>query len=134
MNSKADQRVLALDLRSGRFGFAVLEGPSELLEWGARRWYPMNVDDPAVFIRRRLAPFIKRYVPSVIAVKKASRQGNGTNAKHSHLMNTIMEEAHRHSVELAFVERSEIRAAFALPGRATKHNIAVHIAKHFPEL
>ena len=131
---KTMNRILALDLRTLRLGFAVLEAPGELLEWGTRRWRPANGTDPAAFIRRRIASLIKLYEPAIIVVKRASRQGGGRNSKQEGLLDTIMEEARRRSVKVELIARREVRAAFAANGQTTKHAIASHIALLFPEL
>lgn len=122
-------RVLAVDLRLRRFGFAVLEGPGGLLDCGARRWNATNMNDSAVLVRRRILRLLRLFAPSVMVVKKASRQ-----AERECLVNAVQDEALQRSVEWVLVTRKEIRRAFAPCGAGTKREIATRIALLFPEL
>jgi hypothetical protein len=127
-------RLLALDLRTRRFGFAVLEGPQDLLEWGSRRLRRTSMSDPESFIRRRLAPLVKLYAPTVIVVKRGSRQGAGNNSKHEYLLQMIMKEAQRQAIAVAVIGRKEMRSVFGETRRATKETIAQQVAARFPQL
>jgi hypothetical protein len=127
-------RILAFDLRTGRFGFAILEGPHELLEWGTRRFRPNSQHDPMLFIRKRLAPLFKFYGPAVVVVKRGSLQGGGRSLNQELLLNALADMARSSAIELAIIERSEIQAAFSKEGRATKETIAQQIAATFPQL
>ena len=127
-------RLLALDLRTRRFGFAVLEGSHELLEWGSRRLRRRTTSDPDSFIQKRLAPLVTFYAPTVIVVKRGSRQGAGSNAKQEHLLKTITHEAQRKAIEVAVIGRKEIRSVFGKTKSATKEAIAHEVALTFPQL
>ncbi len=125
-------RILALDLRARRFGFAVLGGSIELLDWGTRRWRPMSSSNPKAFIHRQAAVLLKRYEPSVIVMRKTSGR-NETNVRQGVLAEAFMESVHQ-PIELAFLGRAEIRKAFESVAKPNKYAIAAHVALAFPEL
>lgn len=127
-------RILALDLRTQRFGFAVLEGPDDLLDWGTRRSRRITMSDPRSFIRKRLAPLIQFYAPAVIVVKRGSRQGSGSNSRQKYLLQTVRDEGQRQAVAVVVVGRKEIQTAFGKAEQASKEAIANKVALAFPQL
>jgi hypothetical protein len=64
-------RTLALEIRSVRMAFAVLEGATHLLESGIRRW--QSDANPAKSAMERIDPLIALYSPSVVVLKRLDR-------------------------------------------------------------
>src|SRR5690349_13745438 len=62
-----DPRILAIDLRHRRFGYAVFEGPRLLLGWGIRVYKAVgNVE--AAMAGQRLDALLRQFTPSSIIV------------------------------------------------------------------
>ena len=66
------KRVLAIDPTSKGFGFAVLEGPSALIDWGVKR----ASGDRDVKSLEKAAELIERYQPEVLVVEHAAAKGS----------------------------------------------------------
>jgi len=49
-----EKRILAIDLRSRSFGFAVFEGPTRLLDWGVKS-FRQGVNEPTIPASEKLA-------------------------------------------------------------------------------
>jgi hypothetical protein len=128
MNENLNTRILALEIRYRRFGFAVLEGmPLLLLDTGTRTFAT-----PAAVVQR-LEPVISLFDPQVIVVRRPGhrnpRHRNGVQS----ILRVIRKEATRRSIQMEPVAISEIQRVFRESG-ATKEIIATAITKIFPEL
>ena len=128
MNEDLSIRILALEVRYRRFGFAVLEKmPRLLLDSGTRTY------STATVFRQRLKPIFSVFDPQVIVVRRPShrnpRHRNGVQS----ILRVIRREATRRSIQMKFVTISEIRHVFRESG-ATKELIATATTRTFPEL
>jgi hypothetical protein len=119
-------RVLALDPSSAGFGFAVLEEPTRLVDWGVAEVWSKS---PQAFLAR-VEPLVDRYAPSLIVVENI---GNSKQRKRaSQRITSVVRYAATRRIATARIPRSEVKKAFG--GNPTKHDIAVEIADIFPEL
>ena len=66
-------RVLAIDPSHRGLGFAILEGPHRLLDWGVRQAEEGDKNAKCVAIVREL---IDRYRPHVLVVENAARKSS----------------------------------------------------------
>jgi hypothetical protein len=127
-------RVLAIDLRSRLFGFAVLEGPRALLSFG-RTIFPVgSAQNNGVVVRRKIDRLLTFFVPSVIAVKHTAGRRDLELLTRKDAIAVIKERAERRSVELVLLNRQEIYQAFRQSGNMSKYEIARLISEVFPEL
>jgi hypothetical protein len=124
-------RVVALDLRSRKFGFAVMEGSRTLLDWGIKGYRTHR--DLAHVAQRRIAPILTLFVPSVV-VLEAGSSGKYEEPRLEIILGAIQAEVLRRSIDLVFVRKDGIRAALGKGERITKQQIAAHIVLLFPEL
>src|SRR5579863_9237901 len=92
-----DPRILAIDLRHRRFGFAVFEGHRLLLDWGVRT-FPAIGELEAKMARDRLAGLITLFAPSAIVIKKERWQKADTNPHILNLVEALENEAFTCSV------------------------------------
>jgi RNase H-fold protein (predicted Holliday junction resolvase) len=67
-----DIRVLAIDPSTRGFGFAVLEGPNRLIDWGVKE---TKVNKTAKSLQL-IDDLIERYQPSVIIVEDYAGKGS----------------------------------------------------------
>lgn len=126
-----ETRLLAVHVRPQRFGFAVFKGPQQLLDWGGSTHYAR--DGSAEIIRKRIVPLLRIYAPSALVVRKMRNKEAEQNSLRA-VISAVKEQAERHSIELVFVGRKQVRHTFRRFGDATKYDIAAHVTTLFPEL
>ena len=131
--SHGSPRALALELRPRRFGFAVFEGPSQLLDWGACT-YGRPRDSQSITAATRIAPLIDTYTPSVAIVRKRTKLSSDVAKAMVAVTLRIEGELKRHEVRLQSVDADEVRYFFGQYGCKTKHDIASVLADWFEEL
>jgi hypothetical protein len=124
-------RVVALDLRSRKLGFAVLEGSRKLLDWGIKGCRTHR--DLAHVAQKRIAPVLTLFAPSVVILEAGSSR-KAEEPRREVISKAIQAEVLRRSIGLVFVRKDEIRGALGKGKPITKQKIAAHIVLLFPEL
>src|SRR6266487_4130483 len=71
-SSIQNQRVLAVDPYDQGLGFAVLEGPEELIDWGLKH----AENRSGACYTEFLAKLIRRYDPDILITEDGARQGS----------------------------------------------------------
>jgi hypothetical protein len=126
MNPDTPEIILALDLHSSTFGFAVFEGSSKLVDWGIKSFW-RGVNAVKVPMPTKLARLIDQYQPEII-VMKAPRTTTVRRRVH-----TVTELARRCRIRLRLISDAAIRRSFPLNNQ-NKYQMATAIAERFPEL
>ena len=125
-----DIRVLAVDPSTRGFGFAILEGPNRLIDWG--------VKETKVNKKRRslrfIAELIHRYQPSVLVVEDYTGKGSRRCRRVRELIEDISKLAVQQKIKVRNFSRLKVKQAFSESGTSNKYEIAIAIAKRFPEL
>jgi hypothetical protein len=131
MSKKHIRRVLALDIRAQRFGYAVFEAsPVKLLDWGVRS---MRMDGA----RRgawHIADLLRMYQPSAVVFRRIKAGGRRDTPGARNITHAIKCEARRNAVPVALVGKSALKIFFREYGKHTKHEIASALAAVFAEL
>jgi hypothetical protein len=112
--------VLALDLHPLSFGFAMFEGPDELLDWGIKNFrhganaviFPMHV---------KLASLLDQYGPDIVVIKKPR------TATLKRMVRTIAALAQARRIPVRLISRTSVRKAFPDDSH-NKYQIATVIA------
>lgn len=119
--------MLAVDPTSKGFGFAVIEVDYFLVDYGVARVWSARMRE---FIDRAYS-LVEKYRPVMIILPRVSsaKKRRRTRAKLSSLAAHL--RLHHHPV--AMLPRDIVLKTFASSG-TTKHEIAIAIAKAFPEL
>ncbi len=133
-NKPHNTRILALDLRLQRFGYAILEGDKSLLAWGIRTYRDPQPDGRAQLARKRIAPLLSTFQPALIVANHVSELHACRGQEHYRIVRVIEEEGRQQSASLMLLGRGEIRKAFGRLNQTTKEGIAAHVALAFPEL
>jgi hypothetical protein len=125
------QRILAVEIRSGRFGFVLLEPPAALLDWGVAG-YRANVSDA---LRRKICNVAEQFEPSLMI----SRQNTTSKRQKYHFwiarhIEVMQQVAQQYSIPVRFFDASAVRDHFRVQGRTNKYEVAQLIAAQFPEL
>jgi hypothetical protein len=119
-------RVVAIDPTTRGFGYAVLEGPKNLIDWGLVHVL-LRTDRN---ILSRVENILDRCLPDILVLE----DGRGTRRRERarRLIKLIEEMAKRRKVPVVRVSRTRVRQTLS-PAR-TKQDIALAIASIFPEI
>ena len=132
VNSVRD-RVLVLDLRSGKCGFAVFEGPHDLLDFGTRS-YARKYGSAKAASRRQFARLLTLHRPSLIVFRSAITGSNTTRTRMELIVMTLRRLARSHRVRARLLSRQKVKSFFEAQVLATKYAVALHLAEQFLEL
>jgi Holliday junction resolvasome RuvABC endonuclease subunit len=127
------KRVLAIDPITRGFGFAVLDGPHSLIDWGLKgtsRWQESREQ----WCLRQVAELIDFYRPDRVVVEDCLDRRSRRGRKSEALIDRIVELAGEHHIPVRRISRTGLRRAFTVERACTKYKIALAIAGRFPEL
>jgi Holliday junction resolvasome RuvABC endonuclease subunit len=127
------RRILAIDPTSQGFGFAVIEEPEQLIDWGNKMVNTAKGDKNTQCLKR-IIKLIEYYHPNVIVVENATGKGSRRCRRVQKLIQEIVVLASAGRIRTKAFSRSQIRKAFSQYQASTKHQIATAIAGLFPEL
>jgi Holliday junction resolvasome RuvABC endonuclease subunit len=125
-----DIRALAIDPSTRGFGFAVLEGPERLVDWGVKET-KVNKNVKSL---KLIDDLIERYQPSVLIVEDYRGKGSRRCRRIQELINDISKLGSKKKIRVKSFSRVKVKQAFFESGAETKEDIALDIAKRFPEL
>jgi Holliday junction resolvasome RuvABC endonuclease subunit len=123
-------RVLAIDPSTRGFGFAVLEGPERLIDWGVKE----TKTDKKRRTLKLIDDLIERYQPNVIVVEDYEGKGSRRCYRIQGLINDITKLAAKKNTKVRSFSRAKVKQAFSESGASTKYEIARAITNRFPEL
>ena len=118
-------RVLAVDPASRGLGFALVEGPSALIDWGFR---DVRKDRDSRCLAHLISMFTK-FKPDVLVLEDF---GTGRPARVKALVGTFAAAAEEYGIISYFISRNAVRSSF--PSCRTKYDRARELATRFPEL
>jgi hypothetical protein len=130
---KTKERIMAIDLRRSRFGYAVFDGPSTLIEWGSGEIWTDGKRRGALK-NTRLRSTLRVSSPATVVVRRSQYRGGLGSPLKDRLLRQIKSDADGYSIPVVMISQNEIRRAFHLPNRSSKYKIASVIACKFPEL
>ena len=128
--TREGDRLLAFDIRPQRVGFVVLEGATQLVDWGTRWMEPGRFDQ----FKRRLVRLIDFYTPTTIVIRRRKYLTFRVANAVTHIARRISSEARVRKVTLRSVDTKNVLRFFAQYGCRTKHEIATTLAGWFEEL
>jgi len=123
-------RVLAIDPVTRGCGFAVLEAPAQLVDWGVKT----TKGDKNAQCVRLIGEVIKRYRPDVLVVEDCTAKGSRRCSRVQELIQDLLKLAASEKVEAQCISRLAVRQAFSKSGVLNKYQVATIIAGLFPEL
>src|SRR5262249_12646012 len=127
---KRDTHVLAIDPSTRGFGFAVLEGPNQLIDWGVKE---TKVDKNRKTLKL-VADLIDRYQPNAIVVEDYAGKGSRRCRRVANLIKDISKLATKRNIRVKSFSRLKVKQAFSESAASNKQEIAAAIANRFPEL
>ena len=137
--ANADSRVihpgeepyLALEIRSGRLGFAVFRG-LDLIDSGVCVFRLGKTGTKAAI--KKLAFLLDLYAPSMVLARQVRRVRDSSSKRTVHVLRGMRADLERRSLRLAMLDRRDVARYFGADERSTKHEIARLIAARFEEL
>ena len=123
-------RVLAVDPGSHGFGYAVLEGPSRLIDWGTTD-IRKDKDSSAA---RKVDELLRWYEPDVLVVEDCSHDSSRRNPRITALVARMLEIAAALGVSSRRIPIFQMYRHFAKGGARNKYMIAVALVDRFPSL
>jgi hypothetical protein len=129
MAKETIRRVLAVDPFSRGVGFAVLEGPQCLIDWGLRTTGRADNAKSARVIEK----LIDRFHPDVLALEDWDSDGSRRCGRVQKLLDRIA-TAEKRRVTVRLVTRHQIRAIGPMPQTGTKRGRACLLVERFTEL
>jgi len=127
---KRCHRVLAIDPVTKGFGFAVLEGPDHLVDWGVAH---VSGEKHAAALQR-IADLLDHYRPKFVVIEDWAHPGSRRRERIRELLEAVPGLAAERKVGTCRVPQKTVKRVFSASGPITKHEIAVAISKCFPEL
>lgn len=127
------RRLLALEIRARRLGFAVFEAPTRLLDWGVRSFGEQGAEVRST-VADRISTLLAFHKPFAVVVRARKYHSAVQNKRFAAILTAIRAETRRYTTKFYVLTASQVRARFALNGQATKHDIATGLAKQFEEL
>jgi DNA-binding XRE family transcriptional regulator len=128
MSTRQPNRILAVEIRSARLGYAVFETPRYLRDFGAA-WF----DSPAI-ARSRIARFLHFYRPSVLVL----RGGNARYPRNMRMRRAAgriaRDEARKLAIPNVRVSEVEFSSVFEQYSCRDKYDVATVLVGWFPDL
>ena len=129
MKEHINHRILAIDPTTQGFGFAIIEDPPNLIDWGVAGCKKRNVD-----CLKRIEMMIEDYQPTVIVLEDCSRKDSRRCHAVGIFIRKILKLAGKRKIEIHTFSWEEVQKTFSKVGATTKQEIATKIASQFPEL
>lgn len=122
------RRILALDVRSHRIGYAVFEPSDHLLDFGVTRFKASQTAVP------RIASLIRKLRPRVLVLRKLARNSSRNRPGTQAILRATRNMAKHFSIDISLVSEKHLAQTFIKKGAHTKHQVASLLANDFPEL
>jgi hypothetical protein len=135
MNIEHLPRIVAIEARRSRFGYAIFEGPNKLLDWGASA-VPSHLTGrlAAAAVRKRVVSVLRRCHPESVVVKRPRVTRTGKTTTPGPIFRAVRREGAAMRMPIETLTRADIKEAFRPLGARTKDDIAEVIVGIFPEL
>src|SRR5260370_33738571 len=125
----AGHRVLAVDVRPHKLGFAVIESPARLLDFGITRF-----DSPHTCLDR-VTTLIRRFGPTIVVLRKIRRRSTRDHPVTRALLRLISRLAGHSSIEIAVVGDRQGKLSLRGGHRTfTRHQAVTFVARSIPDI
>jgi len=124
------RRILAIDPYLRGFGWALLESPDLLVDWGI---YQTRTKQPERMLGR-IADLLNRYGPTVLVVEDTQHLRCRRRTRARTLIQEIIDMAKAADVSVRAVSMEDVRNRYAALGAKSKDSVARTVADQFPEL
>jgi Holliday junction resolvasome RuvABC endonuclease subunit len=122
-------RILAIAPSSRGFGYAVLEGHKQLVDWGVKS---VEGDKNSGSIKK-VEEMIAHYNPQVMVLEDTATKGSRRSPRIKALTKRLVAVAESRTMKVRLFSQKQVRRAFFGDDPRTKHALAEIIAERFPE-
>lgn len=125
-------RLLAVNVRATRIGFALFSNIDQLLDWGTRSiiWSSHSREG----CRKQIASLFAMYSPATIVLYCARRKRDVDPYCGSAVIEAIRHEADVHSTAIVRIMRKDVLNVYSVHRAANKYQMAAFTVEFFPEL
>jgi hypothetical protein len=127
MNFRHARRILAVDLRPQKFGYAVFENQSKLIDWGIRGFTLSN-------LRIRMFKLMKTVEPAVVVVRRKSSGYRRRYADYRIAKQILYRTCKSASVSIVDFRSQTLKSFVRQYKTKNKYEMAALIGSKFPEL
>jgi len=128
--NRSYQRVLAIDPYLRGFGWALLEGPDLLVDWGICQTRTKKPERAL----GRVAAILHRYAPHLIVVEDIRHPRCRRRDRAGVLISEICDMAGAANVAVRTVAMEDVREHYRAVGAKSKNAVARLVVERFPEL
>src|ERR1035438_1649219 len=122
-------RILAIAPSTRGFGYAVLEGHKQLVDWGVKS-VEGNKNAGSI---KKVEELIAHYNPQVMVLEDTATKGSHRSSRIQALTQRLAAVAEGRTIKVMLFSQKHIRRIFFGDWGGTKHGIAQIIAERFPE-
>lgn len=122
-------RVLAVAPSTTGFGYAILEEPFKLVDWGAKRVTGARASQSIAKVRE----LAELYLPNLIALPAIDTTSARRLTRAQQLVQDITKLSRVINLDLEFSSQADVKEYFFAGCPATKHDLATILAAHFPD-
>jgi hypothetical protein len=124
-------RIFALDPTTKGFGYAILETPFRLVDWGLAH-VSGEKESGAV---ARFEELLDQCRPDIVILEDPSAPGSRRRPRVQKLLEKLRDTVREHGIAVHMIPRLAVIECFSSPEkRATKYSIMQYLAETFPEL
>ena len=127
------KRLLALEIRASKFGYAAFDGATRLLDWGVS-WFGEKKGQLAHTVSKRIRVLLSLHRPHVVVARGRNYHSTAASRRFAVVVRAIRAETKRHSARFILLSAHKVQRQFAMRGCTTKHEIATSLAKQFEEI
>ena len=128
MSTTQSHRILAVEVRAARLGYAVLETPRELRDFGA-----LLFSSPRR-ARQRVARLISLYRPAVLVLPGMGARYPRDMQIRKRIIRVARDEARKMKIPVVRVHERGFKSFFGQYSCRDKYDVAAVLAQWFPEL
>jgi hypothetical protein len=125
-------RVIALDVRPRRAGFAVFE-ENRLLDWGVGD-YRVRGPRFRAGASRRINGLLDLHLPALVILRERGSNSRAAAKRRASVIQIIRAKAMRHSIGFRVLSAATIKRFYEAQGCRTTHQIASMLVEWYPEL
>jgi len=122
-------RILALSPSSRGLGYAVMEPPATLVDWGVKS----VKGDKNTDCLRHVLTMMTLYHPDLLVLEDALSKGSRRSPRIQKLCEQIVTVARNSQADVRVIPREKVRQRFFEDGMGSKHELAQQLAARFPE-
>ena len=123
-------RIMGVSPSSKGFGFAILEGRQKLVSWDNKS---AKGDRKNAQCLKHLKKLLDIYKPEVLVLEDCSAKSCLRRKRTRILIQAMADLGPAYGMSIALVSKEQVKQSLLTDGKGTQYDIAVDLAKRFPE-